>query len=283
MAFVCEGMFLGIGGQKCASTWLYNILMQHPSIRLSRRKEVDFFSYYFDKGYEWYESNFDNSDATSLYGDVSPSYLIHPNAPSRAFNYNSDFKIILILRDPIDRAYSNHLHEIKKGHISIEKYDFTEGVKNNPLYLDQGRYGKHLERWLDVFPREQILVLFQEEIEENSLVIANQVFSFLGLTAVNSISNIRSNESVLYRNKFIGSSLWRVGFLLRRRGLGSIVEFLKNTSMVRQLRHRNRIPVRSVAAPISQETESFLFQFFLDDVRFLEELLGRPVPWKRFH
>lgn len=277
-----QATFIGIGGQKCATTWLHSVLAQCPAVALCREKEVDFFSYYFDRGSEWYERQFLVDDATVHRGDISPSYLIHPSAPARAAAYNPDLHILVTLRDPVTRAYSNHLHEARKGHISGDNLRFENALENNPLYIDQGRYAAHLAGWFQAFPRDKILVLFQEEINQDRAAMARQVTDALRLPPLDDFLDLRENESVRYRYRLIGEQLWKVGSLARRMGLGRAVETTKSLPGIRHFRNANREPMADVIAPMTSDTEQALTERFADDVAALEKLLGRSVPWPRF-
>lgn len=274
--------FVGIGGQKCATTWLHGVLEQCRDVALSPEKEVDFFSYYFDRGYEWYERHFDTGANASQRGDISPSYLIHPAAPARAARYNRDLRVLVTLRDPVRRAYSNHLHEARKGHISGDNLVFETALDNNPLYLDQGRYGAHLAGWFDHFPKDQILVLFQEEINLDRAAMARRVTDHLHLPPLADFLDLRANESVRYRNPIVGETLWKIGSFARRKGLGRAVETAKSLPGVRHLRKANREAMSDVVAPMTEDTARALTDYFEDDVAALEKLLERPVPWPRF-
>lgn len=274
--------FVGIGGQKCATTWLHAVLGQCPKVALGREKEVDFFSYYFDRGSEWYERQFAVDRDVVHRGEISPSYLIHPSAPARAAAYNPDLHILVTLRDPVKRAYSNHLHEARKGHISGDNLVFENALENNPLYVDQGRYAAHLAGWFAHFPREQILVLFQEEINLDRAAMARRVTDHLRLPPLGDFLDLRENESVRYRNPLVGETLWKVGSLARRMGLGRAVENAKALPGVRHLRNANREAMSDVIAPMAEGTQDALTELFADDVAALEKLLERPVPWPRF-
>ena len=99
--------FIGLGAQKCASTWLHDVLVDHPELSVpTELKEVDYFSYHHDRGPEWYEQRFDASAQDNLCGEISPSYLHSPDVVARVAEYNPDMRIILIVRDPIARAIS---------------------------------------------------------------------------------------------------------------------------------------------------------------------------------
>jgi len=275
--------FVGIGGQKCATTWLHGVLGQCPQVSLPQEKEVDFFSYYYDRGHEWYERHFDADEGHVHRGDISPSYLIHPAAPARAAAYNPDLHILVTLRDPVQRAFSNHMHEARKGHISGDNLLFENALKNNPLYRDQGRYAAHLTGWFDHFPKERILVLFQEEINLDRATMARRVTDRLDLKPLADFLDLRANESVRYRHPLIGETLWKIGGLARRNGLGRVVENAKSLPGIRHWRNANREAMADVVDPMAEDTERALTEFFADDVAALERMLGREVPWPRYH
>src|SRR5262249_43557994 len=173
--------FIGLGGQKCASTWVHSVLKDHPDAYVSTPKEIDFFSSFYENGFQWYERSFAGAQHQRAIGEISPSYLPDGNAPARAHEYNPRFRIIVSLRDPVERAYSNHLHEVRLGHYADEDLSFEAGLANNPMYLEQSRYAKHLGRWLRHFPRDQLLVILQEEISADPAQQARRLYQFLGL------------------------------------------------------------------------------------------------------
>ncbi len=278
-----QATFIGIGAQKCASTWLYGVLQQCPDVRVSDEKEVDFFSYYFDRGYEWYERQLASDPPRPHRGDISPSYFIHPAAADRAAAYNPDLHIFVTLRDPVMRAYSNHLHEARKGHITGDNLIFATGLANNPLYLDQGRYATHLERWLNAFPQARVHVLFQEDIHADRSAMARQVTQALGLPDLADFLDLRANESVRYRNPVLGEMLWKLGAAARRHGLGRAVETIKSAPGIHQFRAANREDMRDAVPEMTDDDVGRLTDFYAEEVARLETMIGRPAPWPRFH
>ncbi|MDX1781645.1 MAG: sulfotransferase domain-containing protein [Thalassovita sp.] len=274
--------FIAIGAQKCATTWLAAMLRQCPDVRVSQDKEVDFFSHHFDRGFEWYDRHFASDPARRHRGEISPSYFIHRDAPARAAAYDPGLQIFVILRDPVDRAYSNHLHEVRKGHVSGMNLRFEAALDNNPLYLDQGRYATHLRRWLDWFPPGQVHILFQEDISRDGAEAARRVTGGLDLPPLTSFIDLRTNESVRYRNAALGETLWKIGNAARRRGLGHLVETVKAAPGIRQIRDANRQSIRDVVAPMRADTERRLTEFFTEEVAQLAPLIGRMPPWQRF-
>src|SRR3954453_17151561 len=163
--------YVGIGAQKCASTWLHRILAEHPEIAVPADKEMDFFSYRYDHGNQWYERCFAVEGTARVRGEISPSYFCEPAVPERVARYMPDAKILLSLRDPVERALSNHRHEVREGHLTGSDLSFETGLANNPMYVEQGLYATHLKSWLRHFAQADILVVLMEDIETDPLAI----------------------------------------------------------------------------------------------------------------
>lgn len=161
--------FIGLGAQKCASSWIHRVLGDHPEIFASEPKELDFFSHHYNRGYSWYEHCFEPGAGARARGEISPSYFCDPLAPTRVRDYDPALKLVLALRDPVSRAFSNHLHEIRKGFYHCPDLRFESGLARNPMYVFQSRYGSHLEAWTRAFPLSRILILVQEEIHTDPL------------------------------------------------------------------------------------------------------------------
>lgn len=271
---------LGIGGQKCASSWLHAIAGSHPEIAISDPKEVDFFSYYFDRGYRWYDGHFPAGSESKVRFESSPSYMIDPRAAARAAAYNPDLRVLALLRDPIKRAFSNHMHEIIKGHIDV--CTFEEGMKNNPCYLDQGLYAKHLAPWFDAFPRNQIKVMFAEDISADAAGAAVETFTFMGVDPnfQSEILTERRNESDRAKSPALRKTLRAGGDWLRRQGLEAQLAKVKKQPFIAKMMAANSIQVRDEIPPMLDETQTMLIGHFADDVAALRNLLGTDLPWK---
>ena len=106
--------FIGIGAQKCATAWLYNILADHPVICLAAPPDGDkytkFFSYFCEEGIEWYERHFEKQQ-NEITGAYSISYFCNLEVQERIYNYSPEIKLIVSLRHPVERAFPNHKHE----------------------------------------------------------------------------------------------------------------------------------------------------------------------------
>jgi len=194
--------FLIVGAQKAGTTSLLDLLCQHPGVGAPVRKEVHFFDHEFDRGPDWYRAHFPRARAATVSGEATPYYLFHPLAPRRAAELVPDAHLIVLLRDPIDRAFSQHNHERVLG---FEQLDFEAALAaeaarlggeeerliaepgyrsfahQHHSYLERGRYAGQLERWLECYPRERVLVLSAEDLFADPVSTAAEAQVFLGL------------------------------------------------------------------------------------------------------
>ena len=274
--------FLGIGAQKCASSWLRDVLGDHPQVFVSQPREVDFFSHHYDRGYTWYERHFDQAGDARTIGEISPSYFCDPLAPARVYRYAPEVQLIVTLRDPLARAFSNHLHEIRMGHFTGNDLRFEAGLESNPMYLFQSRYGTHLANWLSVVPEDRVLLLLQEEIQADPIAQARRLYSFLGVDPGHWSPLLlqRSNESVGARHPVLFRAWRRVGDFGRRHGLGPVVEAVKRWPPVAAAMRANRRDLRAEIPPMRPETEVALRRELAPELIQLAALTGRDDwPW----
>jgi hypothetical protein len=196
--------FLIIGTAKGGTTSLHRYLEEHPNIGCTLKKEVNFYNYNYDKGLGWYRSYFPLQRQGLMAGDSTPTYMIHPHTPSRVFQSIPNVKLIAVLRNPIDRAYSHHNMNLSRQEIS-ENLSFEDAIKAEDMridcemakmlddenyvglnysyfsYLRSGIYINQLKPWTDLFPRSQILVIQSERLFESPSIIYSQVLEFLNL------------------------------------------------------------------------------------------------------
>ena len=177
--------FLVLGAQKAGTTALYAYLRWHPGITGPSWKEVSFFDRHWWRGEGWYRGQFPLRSGGQIVGEASPSYLFHPLAPERARTLVPDARLIALVRNPVDRAYSQYQHAVALGRepLSFEEALAAEDERTrgevdrlvadprafsgawwDHTYVARGRYAEQLERWLRVFPREQLLVVVTEEL-----------------------------------------------------------------------------------------------------------------------
>jgi hypothetical protein len=275
--------FIGLGAQKCASSWLHAIFADHPQACVSTPKELNFFSAFYERGFQWYERHFQASRPDQIaVGEISPSYLPDGDAPARAHAYNPDFRILVALRDPVERAYSNFLHDVRLAYYQAEHPRFEDALANNPMYVEQSKYSHHLRRWFECFPRSQFLIVLQEEIREDPVGQARLVYNFLGIDEahVSAAFERRPNESYLPRSQRLESVVRGLGRVMRHSGLHALYRAARRSDMVDFVRRRNRIDIRSAVPPMDGALRARLCAEFLEDTKELAALLNRDrLPW----
>jgi len=208
--------FLIIGSKKSGTTSLYRYLAVHPSITPAATKEIGFFDKYHLKGEKWYRINFPNKWKKKqkdkvvrhnfITGEATPTYIFHPHAPKRVANLLNKVKLIVILRNPIDRSYShynmeanNHTNEILSFEEAIEEEpkrlegEYEKMVNDENYYsynyytfsyLTSSIYADQLERWFKYFPREQFLIINGDDLKSKADKVYQDTLDFLGLPRV---------------------------------------------------------------------------------------------------
>lgn len=187
--------FFIVGGQRCGTTSLYEYLGQHPQVTPSPQKETHFFAHdrvqvdrdlairseadYFDL--------FKDAPAASLTGEASPSYLWHPRVPERIYAKQPAAKIIISLRNPIARAFSQYRMDLADGLAPIPFYDlitceFASGQKvygTGHLYVELGQYAAQVKRYLDMFGKTQVLILLFDDLTVRPREVLARIAAFL--------------------------------------------------------------------------------------------------------
>lgn len=168
--------FLIIGEMKCGTTALYKYATEHPQIEPATRKELSFFNDHFGNGIKWYKQQFPGS-LHHLTGEAS-GYLKFPGIARKIANIMPDVKLIIILRNPADRAFSHYQMHLEKGKVTIP---FEKAIERIPTYINQGKYAWKLQKWMEVFPRRQFHIIQSEMLYEHPQKTMNGLFRFLGL------------------------------------------------------------------------------------------------------
>ncbi|VXD22700.1 putative deacetylase sulfotransferase [Planktothrix serta PCC 8927] len=189
-----------IGTQKGGTTSLNYYLSEHPNIISSMIKEMPFWSNQVDRGLEWYFSHFPPIPPgyNCLVGEATPLNFNHPEVPENLVKVFPNVKLILLLRNPIDRAVSHYYHwlslkwelhsleeamELELEQLQDQTIDFWTKLTHPQFqgYLAKGLYIHFLEKWMKIFPREQFLILKSEDFYANPDRGTTQVLQFLGL------------------------------------------------------------------------------------------------------
>jgi hypothetical protein len=254
--------FLVIGAQKAGTTALFVYLCAHPEVLAPVEKEVHFFDQHWANGVPWYRAHFPTTlelaarrrgGRTAITGEATPYYLFHPRAPERAAATVPDARLIVMLRNPVDRAYSQYHHRRRLG---LEDLSFEDAVAAEPerlaadterlaidpdhdavhhrehSYLSRGRYAPQLGAWLERYPRDRLHVIRTEDFDRDPAAVYAETAAFLGLSA------------------------WLPDRFERFINEGSY-------------------------EPMDPATRARLIEGFADDNRATEAVVGRPMDWDR--
>ena len=242
-------------------------------------KEVDFFSYHYENGFRWYESQFIGQSGTREIGEISPSYFHEVAASERAHAYAPNLKIVVSLRDPIERALSQHRHMARLGFIPTDDLSFETALASNPTYLDQGFYHRHLVRWMDAFGTSNVHVILMEDIKLGSQAVAQALFRFLAIDETHHPDALekKSNTSYFVKSQRIDRTVATLRKSLTTIVIGPAWKCLGDSGLRRVYHALNRRESGSVIPEPKPETLLSLRHAFQDDVLRLSTLLGRDL------
>jgi hypothetical protein len=286
--------FFIIGAPKAGTTSLYQYLKQHPDIFMSSVKEPHYFSRvprsknplaYNQpvRNEQEYLNLFRNAANFPIRGEASPSYLWSPIAAENIYRQTPNAKLIAILRDPIARAYSHYLMDVRSNRQHLSFYDalLADIEKNLPvwdvanLYVDLGNYARQLENYLKVFPPDQVLVLLYEHLTNAPDEVMKKVLSFLEIAP----ADVSMLDLGKIHNRFLTP---RKGLLWvqEKSILRNIYQKLLPLSLRAAL--RNRFMMRPGKKPaVDDKSRDLLQKIYTPEISALEKLLDRPLPEMR--
>lgn len=173
--------FLIVGAAKAATTWIANQLRARPDVFIPG-PEPHYFSREYDRGDRWYGSWFEESLPEQLVGEKSADYLADPEVAGRIARLLPEAQIVVQLRNPIERAYSDYCMLFRRGTVNGEIQKFLGSQDNSqPRFLNDGLYNQHLRRFLDYFPAANLKIILYEDIRTRPEEVVHNVTGFLGL------------------------------------------------------------------------------------------------------
>jgi hypothetical protein len=293
--------FLIIGAAKAGTTALNAALEQHPQVYMSPFKEPNFFAFEGETldfpagkmnpsylGYlakcntslEAYQKQFQGVSDEIAIGEASPSYLYHPKAPERIHHYIPNAKLIAVLRNPVDRAYSNFLHHIRERFETCADFAQALAEEENRMrdnwwwgfyYLQAGFYYSQLQRYFDRFDPSQIKIYLYEDLNRNILNVVQDVFRFLQVDEwFTPDTTTRYNVSGVPKNKFI------YNFLTQQ----NIIKEPFKRLVPDKLRKRfvSKLKQKTLAKPeLSLQVRRNLIKVYREDILQLQDLLQRDL------
>jgi hypothetical protein len=264
--------FVGIGVPRAGTTWLYELLRSHPDIYMpSRRRELNFFDLYYDRGTSWYEKFFPPDSERGRYralGEITPWYFYDEQCPARIARLPVH-KLLLILRNPVDRAWSWYALMLRDGHYNGSFESFL--TQTRWPVVQQGSYSTYLKRYLRHFGRDQFLILVFEQAIRDVPGTKQRVATFLDVDYgrfPDSAGEAVANESYVPSSRRAYGLAIRVGRALRRWDADWLVNAAKRMGVKKCFGNRGR------PEPMAEETRVQLRAALASDLDALEQLVG---------
>lgn len=251
--------FIIAGTQKGGTTALNFYLRQHPDIYMEKH-EINYYSLRYHMGKEWYMKHF--PDDGRITGEKTPDYMSHTEAPKRIYEDIPDVKLIFMLRNPVDRAYSEYWMWRLDGR---EKRPFSKAWRE---YTARGRYAEQIERYLQFFEREQLLFIVSEDFYKNRDNGLQEVYDFLGVKNVD-IDNLRDVHT---GGKAKYKAIKKITYLLAVAKRKS--PFLWTKKLIQQPLWILKALNKKKYPPMKEATRKEMEEYFREYNRRLQEIIG---------
>lgn len=289
--------FIGIGAPKTATTFLDKCLKEHPDIFMPISKEPHFFSSAYHHGLDEYLRFFKGAESYKCRGEISTSYFHHPEAPERIKKTLPDAKIILSVRSPMEQVYSMYWQSKRHNFYQSANNDinlsFSEALEKYPQrLLEPARYHTHLQRWLKFFPRDQIHILFYDDVRADSRKALSEIYEFLGVSVDKGLANLQAADKTVLggvapRSEFIGK-LYGVVYVRLNRYAFTVMK--KTIGYKRTLWIKDKLKIRSILGAlffrrgypkIKEKDRARVLELFREEIEGLEAFSGRDLSsWK---
>lgn len=275
--------FIGVGGSRCATNWISKCLGEHPEIYVSYPNELSFFSHpkkgksnYELEGIKGYYKRFGGAGKKKA-GEFSPTYFSDSKVPEVIKKNFPNVKILISLRNPVQRYHSEMEYFRNFQYMKCDEKE----VIDNSLYYEK------LSRYLKIFPKKNIKIVFVEDIKKDSLKFIQDIYEFLEVEKNFVPRDIDKRANPMSKAKYPVLEYYRQGFskiieFLKENNLGFIVNFFRFTRLNKvswKIWEKNREPVE--IKKLSEDEKEKLMKIFLPDIEKVEKLLGRDLSeWK---
>ena len=263
------------------TTWLGHVLEEHPQICLSEPKEINFFNdikpfgtqlkQNFHHGIKWYRKFYNHYKRGQLKGEITNYYGIDPLAAQRIYQHNPQIKILICLRQPVERIRSHYL--FAKYFERKENRSFEQAIKEESQYIRMSKYHQTISLYLKHFPNEQIFIIWFEDIYLRPDELVREIFSFLGVDPSFKPKSIykKSNPARASRSGFLQKITRQTKRALINLGFSGLVKKLK--WLVLRLCHKaNSRPLKT---PIPEDVKQYIIRELTEDVHQMEKLTGK--------
>ncbi len=276
--------FICVGAQKAGSSTLYKLLKSHPEVHMSEQKEIHFFDNekHYNKGKAHYASFFSEGYAgEKVIGEISPDYMQFAQVPKRIKSCLGPIKIVIILRHPVDRSYSQfNFHKMLKLESSSTSFEASlETEEARPLiesrtnwytptfYKSKSLYSAQVQQFIEEFGRENVHVVVFEEMLEGDLPNLAETCNFLNIDAQVTFKKDHSNPTILNMHS-------KSVIFLRK--FKDVIKPVLPSSLIMRLNKKVKNSIYKSPVKLTKSQKKSLFELhFREDVNRLESILGR--------
>jgi hypothetical protein len=280
--------FIIAGAGKSGTTTLWEHLKAHPEVSLAVLKEPCFFTKdselsTFSNGISWYQDLFPEIPGAKAFGEASTIYMVSEDSPALIFETVPVVKLIFILRDPVERLYSQFFSQQKQQGLQLP--EFEDMIREcHPMIqrlIYASSYQIHLTRYLGLFPLNQIKVIIFDDLKSDPKTVVHGIYEYIGVdpgfvpSNIGMIYNAPRQLNIIWLQHWI----WKIGLRIMRMGLNPQV--LSYLQKLRTFVFRvNSKKLQRI--PMSRETRELLLLEFRETITFMEKFLERPLPqWRR--
>lgn len=271
--------FIGLGVEKAGTSWIFACLYEHPEVCIPV-KEINFFSdaVLWEKGQASYEAFFQNRcSKAGQKGEFSTNYFYHSKAAERIHCFYPNVKLLVCLRHPAERAFSNYLNDIKAGTIRAD-LTFEQAIQTQDYYLEQGKYKEQLERYFRFFKKEQLKILIYEDIQKAPLNFIQSIYQFIGIDPTFVPPSLHKKINTGRVPTYVQLEKWtnRIAASLQNYALGERIWWTIKRSGIPQILRGINTSTKEQPS-LSAATYQQLANFFHEDISYIEQLLNRKL------
>jgi len=265
--------FLYIGSQKAGSTWIYDTLKEHPEVFMPEAKNLNFFNMHYWRGIEWYASFFKVKGEVKAIGEASHDYFLSEETAQRIYENLPEVKLICCLREPVERTISAYIFYRR---IDITRETTFAQFAFRPDTLKYIDYYNNLLPYYKLFPKENIQVLFFDELKADPEKVAKKLYNFIEVDSqfTPSTINLKIHPAAEPRWDKLAHLVYKAACFTRERGFLNFLGRTKRNILL------NRILYKKVneKPEIPYHLKVKLRDYFKDDYQKLAELIERPLP-----
>jgi len=261
--------FFMVGCQRCGTTWTDAALREHPQVFLPSKKQSYFFDRNYDKGMDWFMERFKGIESKQIaVGEIATGYCLPGSVPRMAKHF-PNVKLLMVMRNPIDRAYSNY--QSRKSECGWTS--FEQAIESDVDLLERGQYADQIDALLEHYPREQLKLLLYDDLHEDDRSFLTSVLEFIGVES--------DVDSKLFGQRKNAAMFPKTRKVLHQFGLKPLTKLLSQSWIGDTIRRKRKNKGKAYQQA-NVETREKLVKYFLPYNTRLSELLNRDLShWNR--